>query len=132
MGIIKNQDLKALKEELAQKTKELYKKKAEVGELEKECADLIVKMAEVEDDCCTETYETIKRTHEDAIILVRSNGEYRTYGDDAKAVSEICVLEMNGKGIVRFSEWMLDTYLPKLIRAGRRVCIADYEGRGMP
>lgn len=65
-----------------------------------------------------EKFNELKAKHPDAVILFRVGDFYESYFDDAKKVSEVI-------GIAGFPHHALDTYLPKLIRAGLRVAICD-------
>jgi len=75
----------------------------------------------------------IKSEHPDAILLFRVGDFYETFSDDAIAASEILgiTLTRRANGAAQFVELAgfphhaLDTYLPKLVRAGRRVAICD-------
>ena len=76
----------------------------------------------------------LKAKHPDAVMLFRCGDFYETYSTDAVVASEILGITLtkraNGKGENhrngRVSRIMpLDTYLPKLIRAGKRVAICD-------
>ena len=77
-------------------------------------------------------YERLKSKHPDALILMRNGDFYRSLNEDAQKVSDtlrIPIQKPKGKGegelMVEFPHHALDTYLPKLIRAGNRVAIAD-------
>lgn len=78
-------------------------------------------------------YEEMKRKHPDAILLFRVGDFYETLADDAVAASEILKITLttraNGKAarihLAGFPHHALDTYLPKLVRAGRRVAICE-------
>lgn len=80
-------------------------------------------------------FAEFKAKHPDAILLFRCGDFYETYSTDAVIASEILGITLtkrsNGKGAVASLEMAgfpfhaLDTYLPKLIRAGRRVAICD-------
>lgn len=74
-------------------------------------------------------YDSMKAKHPDAMLLFRSGDFYMIYRDDAVKVSRILdlALTQKAKGIdmISFSHHALDTYLPKLIRAGERVAICD-------
>lgn len=78
-------------------------------------------------------YREIKQKHPDAALLFRVGDFYETYCEDAVAVSEILGITLtrqaNGNNasieLAGFPHHALDTYLPKLIRAGRRVAICD-------
>lgn len=80
-------------------------------------------------------FYSIKEKHPDAILLFRCGDFYETYAQDAVAASEILGITLtrrnNGKNgasameMAGFPHHALDAYLPKLIRAGRRVAICD-------
>jgi len=78
-------------------------------------------------------YNEIKQKHPDAILLFRVGDFYETFGEDAIAASRILgiVLTKRANGsaseieLAGFPHHSLDTYLPKLVRAGRRVAICD-------
>ena len=77
-----------------------------------------------------ETFKMLKEKHSDALILFRVGDFYESYFEDAKKVSEVLgvTLTENEKDdifITSFPTQSLDTYLPKLIRAGIRVAICD-------
>ena len=77
-----------------------------------------------------ETFKMLKEKHSDALILFRVGDFYESYFEDAKKVSEVLgvTLTENEKDdifITSFPTQSLDTYLPKLIRAGLRVAICD-------
>lgn len=77
-----------------------------------------------------ETFKMLKEKHSDALILFRVGDFYESYFEDAKKVSEVLgvTLTENEKDdifIASFPTQSLDTYLPKLIRAGIRVAICD-------
>ena len=75
----------------------------------------------------------LKAKHPDAVMLFRCGDFYETYSTDAIVASEILGITLtkraNGKGktieMAGFPHHALDTYLPKLIRAGKRVAICD-------
>lgn len=78
-------------------------------------------------------YLEMKRKHPDAILLFRVGDFYETFSDDAIAASEILGITLtrraNGKAqsveLAGFPHHALDSYLPKLVRAGRRVAICE-------
>jgi len=78
-------------------------------------------------------YFDIKAKHPDAILLFRVGDFYEMYGDDAVIGSEIVgiTLTKRANGVAQhvemagFPHHALDTYLPKLVRAGKRVAICD-------
>ena len=78
-------------------------------------------------------YIEIKKKHPDAILLFRVGDFYETFSDDAIETSEILgiTLTRRANGAAQFVELAgfphhaLDTYLPKLVRGGKRVAICD-------
>lgn len=78
-------------------------------------------------------YIEIKEQHPDAVLLFRVGDFYETFSDDAVVASEILgiTLTRRANGAAQFVELAgfphhaLDTYLPKLVRAGKRVAICD-------
>lgn len=78
-------------------------------------------------------YFDLKAKHPNAVMLFRCGDFYETYSEDAVTASEILGITLtkraNGQGktveMAGFPHHALDTYLPKLIRAGRRVAICD-------
>src|SRR5512145_357763 len=78
-------------------------------------------------------YATIKAKYPDALLLFRVGDFYETFGEDAIKTSKILgiVLTRRANGSASFVELAgfpyhaLDTYLPKLVRAGKRVAICD-------
>lgn len=73
------------------------------------------------------TYNELKKKHPDALLLFRVGDFYECYYDDAVQVSSTLGLTLTKKGcnMCGFPHHALDTYLPKLIRAGFRVAICD-------
>lgn len=81
-------------------------------------------------------FKELKAKHPDAMLLFRVGDFYETYMSDAKQASKILSIPLekskdkqglDGKPLesVAFPHHALDTYLPKLIRAGERVAICD-------
>ena len=78
-------------------------------------------------------YNAIKAKYPDALLLFRVGDFYETFGQDAISTSEILgiVLTRRANGaaayieLAGFPHHALDTYLPKLVRAGLRVAICD-------
>ena len=81
-------------------------------------------------------FKSIKEKHPDAMLLFRRGDFYETYMDDAEKSSRILGItltknskekDFDGKPlkIAGFPHHALDSYLPKLIRAGQRVAICD-------
>ncbi len=78
-------------------------------------------------------YYAIKEKHPDAILLFRVGDFYETFSDDAVKTSNILGITLtrraNGAAsyveLAGFPHHALDTYLPKLVRAGQRVAVCD-------
>lgn len=78
-------------------------------------------------------YLAMKQKHPDALLLFRVGDFYETFSEDAIAASEILGITLtrraNGAAssveLAGFPHHALDTYLPRLVRAGRRVAICD-------
>ncbi|WP_455497672.1 DNA mismatch repair protein MutS [Coprobacter sp.] len=78
-------------------------------------------------------YIEMKAKHPDAILLFRVGDFYETFSDDAITASEILGITLtrraNGSAqyveLAGFPHHALDTYLPKLVRAGKRVAICE-------
>ncbi len=78
-------------------------------------------------------YNAIKAKYPDALLLFRVGDFYETFGDDAVKAANILgiVLTKRANGaasyvdLAGFPHHSLDTYLPKLVRAGQRVAICD-------
>ena len=77
---------------------------------------------------------TLKAKHPDALMLFRCGDFYETYCEDAVAAAKILGITLTRRNnggtsgtteMAGFPHHALDTYLPKLIRAGRRVAICD-------
>lgn len=78
----------------------------------------------------------LKSNYPDAILLFRTGDFYEAYKEDAKKVSNILDItltksiiqkdyEVNTIELISFPFYALDTYLPKLIRAGKRIAICE-------
>lgn len=77
-------------------------------------------------------YNTIKAKYPDALLLFRVGDFYETFGTDAIRASQILGIVLtkraNGEGNIElagFPHHSVDSYLPKLVRAGLRVAICD-------
>ena len=75
-------------------------------------------------------YEELKRKHPDALLLFRCGDFYECYDEHAEKAAEclgitLTVRNSTGRKMAGFPYHALDTYLPKLIRAGHRVAICD-------
>ena len=90
-------------------------------------------MAKIVETPLMKQYFDIKAKHPDAVLLFRVGDFYEMYGDDAVVGAEILGIvqtkRANGVGqsveMAGFPHHALDTYLPKLVRAGKRVAICD-------
>ena len=77
-----------------------------------------------------ETFNELKAKHPDAVILFRVGNFYESRFDDAKKIADVLGLTLTRQAktkmdLAGFPYHALDTYLPKLIRAGLRVAICD-------
>ena len=78
-------------------------------------------------------YVEIKDRHEDCILFYRVGDFYETFGDDAVTASKVLgiVLTKRANGsaqhveLAGFPHHSLETYLPKLVRAGYKVAVCD-------
>lgn len=75
-------------------------------------------------------YRELKKRHPDALLLFRCGDFYETYSEDAVTCSmalgiTLTVRTADKVKMAGFPFHALDTYLPKLIRAGHRVAICD-------
>ncbi|WP_339916777.1 DNA mismatch repair protein MutS [Yeosuana marina] len=78
-------------------------------------------------------YNTIKRKYPDALLLFRVGDFYETFGEDAIKTANILgiILTKRGAGseseieLAGFPHHSINTYLPKLVKAGERVAICD-------
>ncbi|MFV0471063.1 MAG: DNA mismatch repair protein MutS [Paludibacteraceae bacterium] len=90
-------------------------------------------MSEIVETPMMKQYNDIKTKHPDAVLLFRCGDFYETYSSDAVIAADILGITLtrraNGKGktieMAGFPHHALDTYLPKLVRAGKRVAICD-------
>ena len=88
---------------------------------------------EVKETPLMKQYNRIKAKHPDALLLFRVGDFYETFGEDAIKASNILgiILTKRGAGstseveLAGFPHHSINTYLPKLIRAGCRVAICD-------
>ncbi len=90
-------------------------------------------MAKIAETPLMKQYIEMKRKHPDAILLFRVGDFYETFSEDAIATSEILGITLtrraNGSAayveLAGFPHHALDSYLPKLVRAGKRVAICE-------
>src|ERR1044071_7258052 len=91
------------------------------------------KTAEVKETPLMKQYNSIKTKYPDAILLFRVGDFYETFGEDAVKASKVLgiVLTKRANGsashieLAGFPHHSLDSYLPRLVRAGYRVAICD-------
>lgn len=122
------QEAKA-KEEAEAKAKAEQEAK-ENAEVEKASKPLTVAVTEAP---LVKQYEEMKKKHPDAVLLFRVGDFYECFADDAKTASDVLGITLttraNGKAdkiyLAGFPRHALDTYLPKLVRAGHRVAICE-------
>ena len=90
-------------------------------------------MAKITQTPLMKQYEEMKRKHPDAVLLFRVGDFYETFSEDAVIASDILGITLtrraNGANnyveLAGFPHNALDTYLPKLVRAGKRVAICE-------
>ena len=90
-------------------------------------------MAKITQTPLMKQYEEMKRKHPDAVLLFRVGDFYETFSEDAVIASDILGITLtrraNGANnyveLAGFPHHALDTYLPKLVRAGKRVAICE-------
>jgi DNA mismatch repair protein MutS len=78
-------------------------------------------------------YNEIKRKYPDACLLFRVGDFYETFGEDAIRASKILGITLTKRGagsetetaLAGFPHHSINTYLPKLVKAGLRVAICD-------
>ena len=85
-----------------------------------------------EQSALAKAYESMKAKHPDAVLLYRCGDFYEAYGDDARTASEVLGITLTRTSrkditaqMAGFPHHALDSYLPKLVRAGKRVAICD-------
>lgn len=103
------------------------------GFLEYDSLEFILPDWEERDFMLTQ-YHAMKLKHPDAVLLFRNGDFYETFADDAIACSEILGLVLTRRidetrqkyiELCGFPHHALDTYLPKIVRSGRRVAICE-------
>lgn len=73
-------------------------------------------------------YQEIKAKHPEHLILLCVGDFYEGRGDDARTISQLLSIVLtlrDGEPYTAFPRHALDTYLPKLIRAGHKVAVCD-------
>jgi DNA mismatch repair protein MutS len=94
---------------------------------------LAAKDKEVKETPLMKQYNEIKRKYPDACLLFRVGDFYETFGDDAVRASKILGITLTKRGagsatetaLAGFPHHSINTYLPKLVKAGLRVAICD-------
>ncbi len=116
----------------AKEAMEAVVKDAKVAVADTEC-DSPEKPIKIEADTTTpiiKQWQDLKKKHPDALLLFRCGDFYETYFEDARDAANILGITLtkrskSGEEMAGFQYHALDTYLPKLIRAGKRVSICD-------
>lgn len=93
----------------------------------------MIKTMEVKETPLMKQYNSVKAKYPDAILLFRVGDFYETFGEDAIRASKILGITLtkraNGSAshieLAGFPHHSIDSYLPKLVRAGYRVAICD-------
>ena len=88
--------------------------------------------SEAETPSLADQYKSLKEKHPDAMLLFRKGDFYETVNEDAQKASKILGITLtkpqdksNGEQLAGFPHHALDSYLPKLVRAGERIAIVD-------
>lgn len=117
-----------------------YSKKAakEQPEVEQQPEETTVEQPEVQEPVAEvkelspimKQFHDLKEQHPDAVLLFRVGDFYETYEEDAETASQILGIVLttrntDGTKMAGFPHHALDTYLPKLVRAGKRIAICD-------
>ncbi len=87
-----------------------------------------MKAADPKDTPMLKQYFELKKKYHDAIILYRVGDFYETFCEDAKEAHDILGITLTaraGNPLAGFPYHALDTYLPRLVRAGKRVAICE-------
>lgn len=106
--------------------------KGEAAKVEPQPED-VSKVESVANTTLMKQYKEMKKKHPDAILLFRVGDFYELFGEDAVIASDVLGITLtrraNGKKnsieLAGFPHHALDTYLPKLVRAGHRVAICE-------
>ena len=88
---------------------------------------------DISDTPLMKQYQEMKKKHPDAVLLFRVGDFYETFAEDAVITSRILGITLTRRGngysagveLAGFPHHALDTYLPKLVRAGKRVAICE-------
>ena len=112
----------------------MEKKMQEQPSDKKQSADSTKQQVKNKTDTPLAVYQRLKSKHPDALILMRNGDFYRSLNEDAQKLSDTLRIPIqkpkskkDGEIIAEFPHHALDVYLPRLIRAGNRVAIADMQ-----
>ncbi len=91
------------------------------------------KRTDIPDETLAGQFDEMKKRHPDAILLFRTGDTYMTYRQDADKASSVLGIELRERPLpdnttirtAGFPYHALDTYLPRLVRAGLRVAICE-------
>lgn len=72
-----------------------------------------------------EVYCSLKEKNPNHLVLCRCGEYYKTFNEDAKTCSNVLGITLLDSGETVFPRHALDTFLPKLIRAGHKVAVHD-------
>ena len=121
----KDKGVKISMESIATLQKEISRQK-EAAQEQKPTDAQCVEMEEV--SATVRQFKELKAKHPDAILLFRAEDAYTAYSQDAEECSEILGIVITKKGrrnTASFPQHALDTYLPKLVAAGKRIAIVE-------
>lgn len=120
--------------QFSQHATNMEKKMQEQTSDKKQSAETTKKQVKNKTDPPLAVYERLKSKHPDALILMRNGDFYRSLNEDAQKLSDTLYIptqkpKAKGEGelMAEFPHHALDVYLPRLIRAGNRVAIADMQ-----
>ena len=124
----KNKGVKIAMESIATLQQEISRQK-EVQQPEAEKNADVAEYVEVEDSWpAAKQFRSLKAKHPDAILLFKEKDFYTAHCQDAEEISEILGIVITKTGrryTCSFPHTALDTYLPKLVRAGKRIAICE-------
>ena len=120
----------AAQENVAEEATQVAQEVAGEAGAEQESAPEEQELVRTPNNVYVSQYEDLKRKHPDALLLFRCGDFYECYDEHAEKAAEclgitLTVHNSTGRKIAGFPHHALDTYLPKLIRAGHRIAICD-------
>ena len=80
------------------------------------------------DEKIKKQFDEMKAKHPDTLLLFRIGDFYEAYGEDATVVADqlgIIITDRGGEKVAAFPHHALNQYLPKIVRAGKRVAMCD-------